>query len=452
MRARFIPILNGRGILLAGAAATTAILISSLGAVINHTGVVLFLLLVTLFTLLVGEKLIWQAREVTFGIVVGGLIVQFIDIALVMINNITLPKEWDFLCFWLSGTVAAQKLNFYDPASYHGTTLPLIPNEEFVNEFMKVGFPYLPPAIFLYLPLGFFNYAPAYLLWYVVMLVTMLLCVLLLWRIYLPEARPAVLLLLLSLLLLLPPTHSTIEFGQTNFFVLLAILLVWRYRTSFAGGFALAFGLFVKPLVGVFLLFLFLRRHFRAFSGCVAGITVGMLVTAVIFGWETTTRYFETNVATALPRYVYIQSINKSLLSNILRATNYDLTSNVPIYNPGFLTCSVILLSVTAVLISKRSLVDEHLAFLSTYTVALLLYPATWQHYSVGLILPVLYIWKIRDRLIGGSISAAVYVAATYFLLTTYQGRYTFFANFLAWAVISGEALRQLAGSNDLKR
>jgi len=58
------------------------------------------------------------------------------------------PDEWDFLCFYLNGQVAAHGLNFYDRGVFaevfRQISIPYAPSRGFMNGYVTLTFPYPP--------------------------------------------------------------------------------------------------------------------------------------------------------------------------------------------------------------------------------------------------------------------------------------------------------------------
>ena len=77
-------------------------------------------------------------------------------------RNFQEPHEWDFLCWYLDGSVAANGLNFYQPTSYQTTinslVLPYAPSKAFISNIVDVGFKYPPPSMFYLITLGYLSY------------------------------------------------------------------------------------------------------------------------------------------------------------------------------------------------------------------------------------------------------------------------------------------------------
>jgi hypothetical protein len=131
------------------------------------------------------------------------------------------PDEWDFLCFYLNGPVAAHGLNFYDRGVFaevfRQISIPYAPSRGFVNGYLNITFPYPPPTIFLFMPLGYLDYASANILWLGFVLLTFVLCVYVAYRVFLSPYGMNGLVLAAALLLVLPMTSRVFRYEQTTF-------------------------------------------------------------------------------------------------------------------------------------------------------------------------------------------------------------------------------------------
>jgi hypothetical protein len=189
------------------------------------------------------QRLTASRRALLVGLMLGIIFFTSVDGFRVVRSNSSHPPEWDFSVFWLSGRVAAQGMNFYEPEHYQEAARPLHPSKEFTEEILSVGFWYPPPSIFLFVPLGWFEIHTAILLWYIMNGSILVLAILLLWKIFLSQDGLVGLVLTMTLVLMLPSTRNNIQYAQTNFITLLTLLLFWRDRTRFRGGIWLALAL-----------------------------------------------------------------------------------------------------------------------------------------------------------------------------------------------------------------
>ncbi len=369
------------------------------------------------------------------GTYIGVITWNIFKIYRIITFNFFNPPEWDFLAFWLDGRIASQHLNFYLPSNYLGYDLPVSISQEFTRSILEVGFRYPPPTMLLFLPLGWFDSLnSAYLGWQLFMVAVLGIDIFLLWKLFLDESHALGLLVSGALVLSLPLTHFTFYLAQTNFLVLLALLLLLIHREHFWGGMWLGIGIVVKPFVGLLFLFSVIQRRWQVVAGSI--ITYGFLsiIFVVLFGMTTFTSYFSERPPLKMPDYVYIEAVNQSLLAQILRLTNNDFSGISPIFNPIFIVITLFLLTTTGALTFFLKNDDSIWVFVLTLLTALLIYPKTLFHYSVLLIIPMFVLWKYRNRWVGGLWGSVFIITLTYiFFLGNWK--YTFLATTLFWFV-----------------
>jgi hypothetical protein len=266
----------------------------------------------------------------------------------------------------------------------------------------------------------------------------LVLVIILLWKTFLGESGLMGLALAAALVFMIRATLSTLAFGQTNFLVLLMLLLFWRDRERERGGIWLALGIFTKPFLAFLLVYLLLQRHWRAIASTIFALAAISLLSIVVFGPATFSSYFTANPVAKMPDYVYTEMLNQSLLATILRLTEYDFSDTSPLTYPTFIALTLILAGITSWLVYRLDASHADWMLALTLSLALLLYPATLEHYSVLLIVPILLLWTHRQELIGGLWGVVVFITLTYVLISYRGGNYVFFATALNWFVLAG--------------
>ena len=164
------------------------------------------------------------------------------------------------------------------------------------------------------------------------------------------------------------------------------------------------------------LAFLALRRRWLGFATALGMLAALTLAAAVAFGPATTAAYLESNPASRLPAYVYSQGVNQSLWATLLRLRG--LAGN-PLAGPArgdMILAGSIVLALTAWAALRRAL-DERLLFALVLVTGLILYPASLEHYSVVLLLPVLVAWARPEVVPGGRVALGTAVVITYALI-----------------------------------
>ncbi len=406
------------------------------------------LLVLVILVLLLGfhyrEVLTAPWRSVLVGLTLAVLLVFGLNAARLMRWNVMHPPEWDFVIFWLDGQVAAQGLNFYEPQFYQNVTLTFTPTNEFVAEVLEVGFRYPPPTMFLFLPLSLFDVHMAFMLWYIVHSLILILDIILLWKIFLSKSGLMGLVLVTVLVATLFGTMSTIHRGQTNFLALLMLLLFWRDRTHQRGGVWLALGILIKPFLAVLLIYPVLRKHWRVIISTFITLIVISLLAFVAFGPETFLSYFTENPNANAADFQYTQMFNQSLLATILRLTDYNFGDKSPLTHPIFIALVFILTGITGWLVYRLDETHNDWALALTLLLSLLIYPASQIFYSVLLIIPILLLWMHRQSRFINIWGVVAFIALVYALVSYHNGEYVFIANALTWFVLAGIGIRTL--------
>ena len=303
------------------------------------------------------------------------------------------PPVWDFQVFWLNGRVGAQGLNFYIPENYHAMAQTLQPDEGFTREILDVGFWYPPMTMLLFVPLGWFDISNAYLLWQILNLLICAACIYILWGLFPNENRKFGLLLVSALIFRLTPVHSTFHFSQTNFIALLFFLMFWRYRSKDWSGIWLALCVVIKPYMALLYIYPFFTRKWRMLTVAVSSLLMLTLLSVLAFGSDVFVSFFVENPTSKLPILAYTEGINQSLLSTILRFDRHQAISKSPLLNPLYLGLSLLLTSITIwVTVMKKN--SEDWTVLSILFLALIVYPASLEHYGVFLIIPVVLLLR----------------------------------------------------------
>src|SRR5439155_13027080 len=177
-------------------------------------------------------------------------------------------------------------------------------------------------------------------------------------------------------------TWSTINFGQTNFLVLLFLLLYWRDRKIPRAGVWLALGIFVQLYVVLVLLYPLLRRQWSVLAYTVVSSLLLAAASLAVLGPTTFVSYFTLDPASHLPNWVYMERINQSLLAVILRSSNTEMRSVFLFSQPLYLILASYINSVISYLVYRaRHDSDWGLAFV--LATALLIYPGSLSLYPV---------------------------------------------------------------------
>jgi hypothetical protein len=346
--------------------------------------------------------------------------------------NIRHPHEWDYACFWLYGHVAAAHRNIYDPASYAGWQLPMPLSDGFRRAVLDVGFPYPPPTIALFLPLGFIDNVPLGLaLWYGAQFAALAAAAWVLGRTFWPAAGWKAALLVFALLAALPASLMNVGDAQTNFLVLLLLALGLAGRGTPAGAVWEVLAIWVKPYAALLLLLDAAGRRGRRLV--VAGVTlvVSLAAGAIAVGPAALASYLRANPSTREPSEVFVEIVNQSLLAAVLRLHAVLPDRISPLHEPLYVAGAVLLVVATAVLCTRAN-VPEDAAFCAMLLTGLILYPGALSSYGVVLIVPLLVVWRHRAAFPGEAAGVAA-LAALAVLLQSGALQRGLEANVLLW-------------------
>jgi hypothetical protein len=367
--------------------------------------------------------------------------------------NIRNPPEWDIQAFWISGRVAVEGGNFYDPADMHRiaaplqqAATPLSARPVFTREILDTGFLYPPPTIFLVAPFGALDLQPAAAMWYLVHSVVLILCIIMLRRVFLPNGGMLELGVVATLTLMLNATYTTYVFGQTTFLVLLCLTIFWRVRDRPVSGLALAAGFIAKPIFAFYFAYPLLRRQWRALSIGVGALVAALALTLVAFGPEIFVTYLTSNPVSRAPTDLYVLNENQSLLAAMLRMSGHDVAESSPLLYRPFVVAASAIVAVTLWLMYRLPSARRELALAIAVPAALLIYPQSLEHYTMLLLVPMLYLWTGYEEL-GVSKAVVIGVLTVLYALIRYDHGYVAVAaNALLWLVCVALGLRAAYG------
>jgi len=353
----------------------------------------------------------------------------------IMRVNIANPPQWDFHLFWTFGQASAQGKNPYHQEYLLNLAAPLNPSDELVAE---LYFFHAPPTLFLFAPLGWFDIHTAYLVWYILNGILLLVDILLLWRLFFNDRGLIGLLMVAGIVLVTYPTLANLHFGQLNYLLLLFVLLLWRHRDQPIAGLWLTLGIFVKPIILVLGLYILVRRGWRQIGiALITGVMIS-IATSLVYGTEMFFGYLSNNpIVNKMPIYLYAEPVNQSLLATILRLTNYNLDSGSPLLHPLFLATALLLTLLTVWLVYRMDEDDTGLGMALTLALALLIFPKTLTHYSFLLLLPLFLIWKQREKIPSGVIATLAFITIVEVFMFVQNGDWTFLSYLLTWLFIA---------------
>ena len=309
-----------------------------------------------------------------------------------IINTIHHPEFWDFTCFYLYGKVSSGGNNFYSPENFHivfnSLNLPAILNSSnaaysgFITECVNVGFPYPPPTILYFAPLGYLSYQTALIVWTLFTSIFAFACIYIIYRLFFKEYKLNGLMLVSILFFTLSAAKSTIFYTQTNFILFFLLLLMKKYSDNKIAGVFLALAIFTKPYMIIFMLYFLLRKKWNAILYFISSSIILVGFTLALFGKEVFTSYLFNNSITRLPKFVFSEDMNQSLQAVLLR--HHLITLEYP---ATYMFISIVILLITGIFLlflSKKKLYDNMWATL--LLIGLMIYPGTLGHYGVMLL------------------------------------------------------------------
>ena len=313
---------------------------------------------------------------------------------------------------------------------------------------LGAGFPYPPPTMLLLWPFALFSLRNGIVLWYLFHVGCLVGCIGLLWRLLFPGSGWPGLAVVTAMLVGIRSTQTTLHLAQTNFLLLLTLLLYWRTRARFQGGLWLAVGMAVKPWVAILLLLPLVRRRFRVLVGAVAG-TLGLFVTAaLVFGPSMVETYLRLPAVAQMPTRYFSSVVNQSLLATILRFSAEKHSVHLdPRQSPTALLLFVAIagaLTLATLLLAHRLPASrDDLAFCLNVALALMVYPGTLYHYGMMVLAPLLWMWARREDLRLPTAAATAIVTVPFVLIGSSHAKFVFPGiafTWLAFAVIAWRA------------
>jgi hypothetical protein len=348
--------------------------------------------------------------------------------------NLAAPREWDFLCFWLWGRMAALGLDFYDPAQTLAVGKSLLVRDEFSRLIVHNGFWYPPPTMLLFAPLGTLPIRAAMAVWYAVQAVVAAGATWLLFRTFLKDRGILGLLIAAALVAMLPPARSTAWFTQTNFMLLLLFVAAVRAEERPVAGVYVALGAIVKPYFLFLLGYFLLKKAYKPIALACAVLVLSVLLCAALFGIEPLRTFVASNPASRVPGYVVGEPINQSLIGTIVHHTTGTLEGSI-LGQPVYLGVAT-LLALVSVGVARRARWHHGLSLF--LLLALLLYPATLAHYSLVIIAPLLGLFRDRRALPYGGAAMALLAIVVYAIMSLDRFEsHNFWANLLVWGSVA---------------
>lgn len=337
----------------------------------------------------------------------------FVDKLLYRYNN---PAVWDFTSFYLWGKVGASGHNFYIPQYsqeiYNTLQLPALNYDTFIADIVNVGFLYPPPTMFYFTPLSFLSYQSALIIWTIFNLIFLFASIKITYDLFFKKDGLKGLILTVILFFILSSVRSTIFFSQTNFILLYLLLLMKKHADSKYAGIFLTLAMFTKPFMVVFFFYFTVNKNWRAIYYFLGSTIMVLAVTAATFGTDIFYSYVFYNPTKRLPQGAFLEDINQSLHSVLLRAKLITFDKSIV-----FILIATILFTAAMIYIyylKKRARYDSIWVIL--LLTALILYPGTLGYYGVLLLFVIFLILEAEYKSIYRQYINISIVAAAYWL------------------------------------
>ncbi len=229
---------------------------------------------------------------------------------------------------------------------------------------------YPPPLAVATLPFTMLSFQGATVLWYLVRVALLAVAC------GVMPVRPTIRLLVFAVAAVSYPVLKDLNLGNVSVFVTAILAFAWRGLDRPLGSVALAIDMYVRPTLGLLLVWYLLRRRWWPVIWTIASGLVILLLTLPIVGVQ---------------GYLDFVAVLRNLTNVTGQDNNLDLGSTVLRFGVGPLVASVALyggfiLGVGAMLFSLRY--DRETSFMVTVGATLLLAPLLWDHYLAALILP----------------------------------------------------------------
>lgn len=340
--------------------------------------------------------------QIAKGVLIGLASVMFLFLIIETIKAATSNAQWDFMCFYMQGQLGLHKLAFYDPNSFNilmkNINFHYTFSDEFKLEILNVGFLSPPITMLIYAPLALFDYQTSRVIISLVTFIFIIVNTILANKIFIKNERSFYsLLMIFIVIMLLPGSNSTIEYNQTNFFILFFLILVIYNINKPVSGLYLALSVIIKPISGILILFFVFYKKWKSviyFSGVTALL---FCITGLIWGFHNIFGFLSSPPTKRLPQYLYEQGNNQSLIALFNRDLKvFGLTQHI--INMLYYLSICILVAATYFSSKKLKKVNEQLSFFPFLLCMLMIYPSSLSHYMVDLIPVLIYLLLVKQQ------------------------------------------------------
>jgi len=306
------------------------------------------------------------------------------------------PKEWDFTCFYIFGKVSRYGLDFYNPADYvkvlNYIKIPFELSNDFKIEVIDVGCLYPPQTLLLFLPLGYMSYMQAMYFFYGLILISVIGCLIIIKSEFFKDSKFNGWMIATIILLLTKPLLSTIVYTQTLIFLLLFVLLIYKYKDNKYSGIFLAFAIIIKPFAIVLLVYFLFKKQWQSIMYFVYTMGLITFITVLMFGIQPFINYFLSNPSIRLPLFFFTETTNQSVLAGLYRTfpQNLELAKLINYCISSFL----LLLGGYIIYYHYKKKGNTDYLFGLLFSIMLLIYPTGQVYYPIVHILSLFIIVK----------------------------------------------------------
>jgi hypothetical protein len=266
--------------------------------------------------------------------------------------------------------------------------------------------PHPPPVALLCLPLGWLTYEHAAIVWFFFELICLSVSVVLLLRWFGVERR--VLLALLSALLILvwTPITSELVIGQLNALLFVLLIGAWgalRSGNDIRGGFFLGTAIAVKLMPWPLIIFLMLRRNWRAACAALSTTIVANVAVASLIGFDRVAHYY-LKIGKSVSSLYHAQFDNFSLWTigwRMFVGTGIPVSVGVnlpPLFTAPAIAPFISIVIPFAMLIYGLIFALQARTFDTSFGILIclmiLVSPVAWDHYLLSALIPLVIVFR----------------------------------------------------------
>jgi hypothetical protein len=294
--------------------------------------------------------------------------------------------------------------------------------------------PHPPPVALLSLPLGCLSYEHAAIVWFFFELICLSVSVAFLLRWLGVEKRLALASLSALLILIWAPISSELVLGQLNALLFVFLVGAWQALRSgkdIRGGILLGSAISVKLVPWPIIIFLMLRRNWRAACAALSTLAIANVGAAALIGLDRTTHYY-SNIGMSVSSLYHAHISNFSLWTigwRIFDGTGspvsiVDGVSAPPLFNAPAVAPFISFAIPFAMLIFGLTYAIRARTLDTSFGILICLMipvsPVAWDHYLIPVLIPLVFVVRNLSSLNWPrkEINFALWIGVTFFLST----------------------------------